>query len=83
MGAIMNMQMGRQALSKTNLERMVLSNLRMLPGCQHIETVEVALRPGSERNWIVVGTEPPLTTAAENEARNALVDLQRQFRLDV
>jgi hypothetical protein len=60
---------------------MVLSYLRMLPACQHIEAVEIAPRPKSPRNWILVGTEPPLSTTADNEARNALVDLQQQFRL--
>ena len=74
---------GRQALSKTELERMVLSYLRMLPACQHIAAAEIAPRRKSERNWILVGTEPPLSTVADNEARNVLVELQREFRLAV
>lgn len=77
----MNMQVGRQALSEPELQRMVLSYLRMLPVCQHITAVEIALRRGSQRNWILVGTEPPLSTSADNEARNALVELQRDFVL--
>jgi hypothetical protein len=75
------MQVGRQALSEPELRRMVLSYLRMLPACQHIVAVELATRRGTHRNWILVGTEPPLSTVAENEARNALVELQRDFML--
>jgi hypothetical protein len=33
---------------------MVLSNLRMLPGCQHLDAVEIAPRPKSVRNWILL-----------------------------
>jgi hypothetical protein len=77
----MNMQVGRQTLSEPELQRMVLSYLRMLPACQHIAAVEIAPRHGSQRNWILLGTEPPLSTAADNEARNALVELQREFAL--
>lgn len=77
----MNMQLGRQALSKPDLERMVLFWLRLVPWCQHLKSVEIALRPNSARNWTLISTEPALSTAAENEARNALIELQRDFRL--
>jgi hypothetical protein len=77
----MNMQLGRQALSKTELERLVLSWLRMLPSCQHLDSVEIALRPSSTRNWTLISTEPALSTAAENQARNSLLELQHEFRL--
>jgi hypothetical protein len=79
----MNMQARRQVLSKSELERMVLSYLRMLPACQHVQAVEIAHRPKAQRNWTLASTEPPLSTAADNEARNALVDLQQQFLLAV
>jgi hypothetical protein len=79
----MNIEVGRQALSKPQLERMVLSYLRMLPACQHIEAVEIAHRSKSERNWALLGTQPPLSTLGDNAARNALVELQRDFRLAV
>lgn len=77
----MNMLLGRQALSKPELERMVLFWLRLVPWCQHLKSVEVAHRPNSDRNWVLISTEPALSTAAENEARNALLELQRDFRL--
>ena len=77
----MNQELRQQILSKTALERMVLSYLRMLPGSQHVESVEVVERPNSRRNWAVVAIEPTLSTAAEDKARNALSELQRQFRL--
>ena len=77
----MNMQLRQQMLSKPELERMVLSNLRMLPGSQHIEHVLVAERRGSLRNWAVIDIEPPLSTAADNAARNAISALQREFLL--
>jgi len=77
----MGMQIGRHALSKSDLERMVLCYLRMLPACQHIEAVEIAHRVKSERNWTLLGTQPPLSTLGDNVARNALADLQRDFRL--
>jgi hypothetical protein len=79
----MNIQVGRQALSKPELERVVLSYLRMLPACQHIEAVEIAHRAKSERNWALLGTRPPLSTLGDNAARNALAELQRDFRLAV
>jgi len=79
----MGMQIGRQALSKPDLERMVLSYLRMLPACQHIEAVEITHRVRSERNWTLLGTQPPLSTLGDNAARNALAELQRDFRLAV
>jgi hypothetical protein len=77
----MNMQLGRQALSKAELERMVFSWLRLLPSCQHLNSVEIAQRPSSTRNWTLISTDPALSTAAENLARNALLELQREFRL--
>jgi hypothetical protein len=77
----MNMQMSQQVLSKAELERMVLSYLRMLPGSQHIEHVVITPRPGSCRNWAVIEIEPALSTAADNAARNALSELQREFVL--
>ncbi len=73
--------MSQQVLSKAELERVVLSNLRMLPGCQHIEHVLVVERPGPRRNWAVIEIEPPLSTAADNAARNAISALQREFLL--
>lgn len=77
----MNIQLGRQALSKAELERVCLSYLRMLPSCQHITQVTIAPRPASQRNWVVIEIAPPLATAADNEARNALTELQGEFRL--
>lgn len=77
----MNMPLGQQSLSKPDLERMVLAYLRMLPGSQHVERVAVAARPQARRNWVVVEIEPPLSTQADDEARNALLSLQDQFRL--
>ncbi len=77
----MNMPLGRQALSKAELERMVLSYLRMLPGSQHVARVAVAERANRARNWVVVEIDPPLSTAADDEARNALATLQDEFRL--
>jgi hypothetical protein len=53
----------------------------MLPRCQHIKSVMIAPRPGSQRNWVVIEIEPPLPTAADNDARNALTELQGEFRL--
>jgi hypothetical protein len=80
----MGMQIGRQALSRPDLERMVLAYLRiMLPACQHIEAVEIAHRVKSERNWTLLGTQPPLSTLGDNVARNALTELQRDLRLAV
>ncbi len=79
MGAVMNMRLGRQALSKAELERKVLSYLRMLPGSQHVARVMVAGRSHSARNWVVVEIDPPLSTAADDEARNALATLQASF----
>jgi hypothetical protein len=81
LGASMNMQLGQQTLSKSELERMVLSYLRMLPGSQHIDHVVVARRPGARRNWTVIEITPPLSAAADNAARNALFELQREFTL--
>jgi hypothetical protein len=75
----MNMQVGQQVLSKPELERMVLSNLRMLPGSQHIEHVLVAERIGSRRNWAVIEIDPPLPTAADDAARNVISELRREF----
>ena len=76
----MNIQLRQQPLSKVELERMCLSHLRMLPGSQHIERVAIIGRKGA-RNWTLLETNPSLSTTAENEARNALIDLQAQFRL--
>jgi hypothetical protein len=81
MGAIMNMQVRQQALSKTELERMVLSYLRMLPGSQHVARVAVAPCASPRRNWTVLEIDPPLSTAADDEARNALLELRAEFRL--
>lgn len=77
----MNMTVRDRELAKPDLERMVLSYLRMFPGTQHIERVVVAPRASTRGNWTVVEIEPALSTSADNEARNALVDLQRDFRL--
>jgi hypothetical protein len=60
---------------------MILSYLRMQPGCQHIEAVEIAPRQNAQHNWILVGTEPALYTAADDQARNAILTLQSEFRL--
>ena len=77
----MNIQLGRQSMAKAELERMCLSYLRMLPRCQHITSVTIAPRPSSQRNWVVIEIDPPLPTAADNDARNALTELQGEFRL--
>jgi hypothetical protein len=77
----MNQELCQQTLSKSALERMVLSYLRMLPGSQHVERVVVTERPGSRRNWAVIAIEPSLSTAADDKARTAVSDLQWQFRL--
>lgn len=77
----MNIQLGSQSLAKADLERVCLSYLRMLPRCQHIQSVTIAPRPTSPRNWVVIEIEPPLPTAADNDARNALTELQGEFRL--
>jgi hypothetical protein len=70
-------------MSKSELERMLLAYLRMLLGSQHIECVAVAECPGSRSNWTVLEIDPPLSTGADNEARNALSQLQREFRLGI
>lgn len=77
----MNIQLGRQSLVKNELERVCLSYLRMLPRCQHVTSVTIAPRPSSARNWVVIAIDPPLATTADNEARNALTQLQGEFRL--
>ncbi len=77
----MNMQVGQQVVSRSELERMCLAHIRMLAGSQHTQSVRILARPGSARNWVVLEIEPSLPTAADNEARNALAELQRQFRL--
>jgi hypothetical protein len=77
----MNIQLGRQAMAKAELERVCLSYLRMLPRCQHITRVTIAPRPSAQRNWVVIEIDPPLPTAADNDARNALTELQGEFRL--
>ena len=77
----MNIQLGRQTIAKAELERVCLSYLRMLPSCQHITRVTIAPRPSSQRNWVVIEIDPPLPTAADNDARNALTELQGEFRL--
>jgi hypothetical protein len=79
----MNQQLGQQALSKSELERMVLAYLRMLPGSQHIDHVAIVERACSRSNWTVLEIEPPLSTRADNEAHNALSQLQREFRLAI
>jgi hypothetical protein len=80
-GAIMNVHLRQQALSKSELERMVLAYIRMLPGSQHAERVAVTARSHPARNWTVLEIEPPLSTRAENQARNAVAALQGEFRL--
>jgi hypothetical protein len=77
----MNIQLGRQTIAKAELERVCLSYLRMLPRCQHVTRVTIAPRPGSQRNWVVIEIDPPLPTQADNDARNALTELQGEFRL--
>lgn len=77
----MNIQLGRQSMAKAELERVCLSYLRMLPRCQHITSVTIAPRPASQRNWVVIEIDPPLPTQADNDARNALTELQGEFRL--
>jgi hypothetical protein len=77
----MNIQLGRQTIAKAELERVCLSYLRMLPRCQHVTRVTIAPRPSSQRNWVVVEIDPPLPTQADNDARNALTELQGEFRL--
>ena len=77
----MNCPIRQQTLSKAKLERMCLSNLRMLAGSHHIERVVVVERKNAQRNWTVLEITPPLSAAADNEARNVLAELQEQFRL--
>ncbi|HUE64782.1 MAG TPA: hypothetical protein VMO78_10455 [Rhizomicrobium sp.] len=77
----MNVQVSQQALSKTELERMVLAYIRMLPGSQHVHHVSIAARPRIGRNWTVLEIEPSLPTRADNAARNAIAALQVEFRL--
>jgi hypothetical protein len=77
----MNIQASQQALSKAELERMVLANIRMLPGSQHVQRVSVAPRANAGRNWTVLEIEPPLTTRADGEIRNVISALQAEFRL--
>ena len=77
----MNVQLRQQALSKPELERMVLAYVRMLPGSQHAQRVVVAARPHTARNWTVLEIDPPLSTRADNDARNAISALQDEFRL--
>ncbi len=77
----MNIQLGRPSMAKAELERVCLSYLRMLPRCQHITSVTIAPRPSAQRNWVVIEIDPPLPTAADNDARNALTELQSEFRL--
>jgi hypothetical protein len=77
----MNIQLGRQTIAKAELERVCLSYLRMLPRCQHVTRVTIAPRPSSQRNWVVIEIDPPLPTQADNDARNALTELQGEFRL--
>jgi hypothetical protein len=77
----MNMMVGRQALSAVEIERMCVAYLRMLPASQHVRAVSIVGRQNSSRNWAVVSIDPPLSTMADNEARNVLVELQREFLL--
>lgn len=77
----MNTQLHQQVLAKSDLERLVLSYLRMLPGSQHIERVQVAPTNRARRNWTVTVIEPSLSTTADNQARSAISELQREFRL--
>lgn len=77
----MNIQLRRQTIAKAELERVCLSYLRMLPRCQHVTRVTIAPRPSSQRNWVVIEIDPPLPTQADNDARNALTELQGEFRL--
>jgi hypothetical protein len=77
----MNIRAHQQALSKPELERMVLANIRMLPGSQHVQHVSIAARSKPGRNWAVLEIEPPLATGADNEVRTAIAALQAEFRL--
>jgi hypothetical protein len=77
----MNIQASQQALSKAELERMVLAYIRMLPRSQHVRHVSIAARSNPGRNWAVLEIEPPLATRADNEVRNAIAALQVEFRL--
>lgn len=77
----MNMMVSKQALSAREIERMCLAHLRMLPGSQHVRRVTIFPRRNLQRNWAVAEIEPPLSTAADNEARNALAELQRELSL--
>ena len=77
----MNIQASQQSLSKTELERMVLAYIRMLPGSQHVHHVLITARPRTGRNWAVLEIEPSLPTRADNAARNAISALQAEFRL--
>ena len=77
----MNIQASEQALSKSELERMVLAYIRMLPGSQHVHHVSIAARARTGRNWTVLEIEPPLPTRADNAARNAISAMQAEFQL--
>jgi hypothetical protein len=77
----LNVHLRQQALSKSELERMVLAYIRMLPGSRHAERVAVIARSHPARNWTVLEIEPPLSTRADNQARNAVAALQGEFRL--
>ena len=77
----MNVQVRQQSLSKTELERMVLAYIRMLPGSQHVRHVSIAARARAGRNWAVLEIEPSLSMRADNEARNAISALQAEFQL--
>lgn len=77
----MTIQASEQALSKSELERMVLAYIRMLPGSQHVHHVSIRARPQTGRNWTVLEIEPSLSTQADSAARNAITALQAEFRL--
>jgi len=77
----MTIQASQQALSKSELERMVLAYIRMLPGSQHVQHVSIRARAQTGRNWTVLEIEPALSTRADSEARNAISALQAEFRL--
>ena len=79
----MNMQFGRQPLSATEIERMCVAYLRILPGSQHVRSVSIVARRDARRNWAVIEIDPPLSTVADSNARNALAELQREFSLVV
>jgi hypothetical protein len=47
-----------------------------------VERVTIARSPNPARNWFVAEIEPPLSLVNELDARAALGELQREFRLE-